>query len=91
MIWVVRGDGWFAAAATGMCGNASSRQQWSGPELLNSIEAFFDLHSWSHFGQNLCSPFKYPCFGQIEKVGVIVMYGILYFVNTVLTRFLQTL
>ena len=39
----------------------------------SAARRFFAMSSASHFGQKSWRPERYPCLGQIEKVGVIVM------------------
>ncbi len=45
--------------------------------FLVSISNFSPVYptSSSHFGQKSCSHVTYPCLGQIENVGEIVIYG----------------
>jgi hypothetical protein len=43
--------------------------------FLDAAALFSAFNSSSQIGQYLCSPEMYPCFGQMEKVGVMVMYG----------------
>src|SRR3989338_4274776 len=73
--WLSGSSGWKGRSFYSPCYRFNEWQYLNGAGQAASFLRFSARISWSHFGQYLCSPSIYPCCGQIENVGVIVMYG----------------